>query len=141
VLTGVLYFIQTKVMQAGMPEETRKQTGAMMYMSPVMILIFSITGPAGLTLYWFAGGFVAIGQSLITNLYYKPKLEKEMEKKHGGKPVIKRKKRKRKTVQATETDTESKQLNPAPSAKNRRRNQSPFEQKDRRNTGKQKRNK
>ncbi|WP_368646071.1 membrane protein insertase YidC [Alkalibacterium putridalgicola] len=140
-LTGVLYFIQTKVMQAGMPEETRKQTGAMMYMSPVMILIFSITGPAGLTLYWFAGGFVAIGQSLITNLYYKPKLEKEMEKKHGGKPVIKRKKRKRKTVQATETDTESKQLNPAPSAKNRRRNQSPFEQKDRRNTGKQKRNK
>ncbi|WP_177188590.1 membrane protein insertase YidC [Alkalibacterium subtropicum] len=141
VFTGILYFVQTKVMQAGMPEETRKQSGAMMYMSPVMILMFSITGPAGLTLYWFAGGFVAIGQSLITNLYYKPKLEKEMEKKHGGKPVIKRKKRKRKTVQATETETEANQLNPAPSAKDRRRNRSPFEQKERRNSGKQQRNK
>lgn len=141
VLTGVLYFIQTKVMQAGMPEETRKQSGAMMYMSPVMILMFSITGPAGLTLYWFAGGFVAIFQSLVTNLYYKPKLEKEMEEKHGGKPVIKRKKRKRKTVEATETDAQSKKINPAPSAKDRRRNQSPFEQKNRRNSGKQQRNK
>jgi len=141
VLTGILYFIQTKVMQAGMPEETRKQSGAMMYMSPVMILMFSITGPAGLTLYWFAGGFVAIAQSLYTNLHYKPRLEKEMEKKHGGKPVIKRKKRKRKTVEATETDSKSNKTMPAPSAKNRRNSQSPFEQKDRRNTGKQQRNK
>ncbi|MFO8068856.1 MAG: membrane protein insertase YidC [Alkalibacterium sp.] len=136
ILTGIVYFVQTKVMQAGMPEETRKQTGAMMYMSPVMILMFSVTGPAGLTLYWFAGGFVAIGQSLITNLYYKPKLEKEMEKKHGGKPIIKRKVRERKTVQATETDTK---LNQIPSARNKRRNQSPFEQKELRNSGKQKR--
>ncbi|WP_423188807.1 membrane protein insertase YidC [Alkalibacterium sp. f15] len=136
VLTGVVYLVQTKVMQAGMPEETRKQSGTMMYMSPVMILMFSITGPAGLTLYWFAGGFVAIGQSLITNLYYKPKLEKEMEKKHGGKPIIKRKLRERKTVQATETDTK---LNQAPSARNKRRNQSPFEQKELRNSGKQQR--
>lgn len=139
ILTGIVYFIQTKVMQAGMPEETRKQSSTMMLMNPVMILMFSITGPAGLTLYWFAGGFVAIGQSLITNLYYKPKLEKEMEKKHGGKPVIKRKKPKRKTVEATETDSKSKKLNPAPSAKDRRRNQSPFEQKDKRNSGKQQR--
>ncbi|MER2064521.1 MAG: membrane protein insertase YidC, partial [Alkalibacterium sp.] len=123
VLTGLVYLVQTKVMQAGMPEETRKQSSTMMLMNPVMILMFSITGPAGLTLYWFAGGFVAIAQSLITNLYYKPKLEKEMEKKHGGKPVVKRKKRKRKTVQATESGAQSKQLNPAPSAKDRRRNQ------------------
>ncbi|OJF94318.1 membrane protein insertase YidC [Alkalibacterium sp. 20] len=139
VVTGVVYLVQTKVMQAGMPEETRKQSGAMMYMSPVMILMFSITGPAGLTLYWFAGGFVAIGQSLITNLYYKPKLEKEMEKKHGGKPIIKRKLRERKTVQATETDTKLNQVKQAPSARNKRRNQSPFEQKELRNSGKQQR--
>lgn len=139
VLTGIVYYIQTRVMQAGMPEEQRKQSSTMMLMNPIMILMFSITGPAGLTLYWFAGGFVAIGQSLITNLYYKPKLEREMEKKHGGKPIIKRKKPKRKTVQATETDT--KNIKQAPSSKDRRRNQSPFEQKDRRNTGKQKRNK
>ncbi|GEK91339.1 membrane protein insertase YidC [Alkalibacterium kapii] len=137
-LTGLVYFAQTKVMQAGMPEDARKQSGAMMYMSPVMILMVSITGPAGLTLYWFVGGFVAIGQSLITNLYYKPKLEKEMEKKHGGKPVAKRKKPKRRTVQATQTN--SKQLNQS-SNKNNRRNQSPFEQKGGRNSGKQQRKK
>ena len=137
ILTGVVYFAQTKVMQAGMPEETRKQSGAMMYMSPVMILMVSITGPAGLTLYWFAGGFVAIGQSLITNLYYKPKLEKEMEKKHGGKPVVKRKNSKRRTVQATQTDSSSKQLNQTSTKKNKRNSQSPFEQKNRRNSGKQ----
>lgn len=141
ILTGIVYYIQTRVMQAGMPEEQRKQSSTMMLMNPIMILMFSITGPAGLTLYWFAGGFVAIAQSLITNLYYKPKLEKEMEKKHGGKPVIKRKKPKRKTVQATETDAKSGQVKQAPSARDRRRNQSPFEQKNRRNTGKQQRNK
>ncbi|MDZ7835168.1 MAG: YidC/Oxa1 family membrane protein insertase [Alkalibacterium sp.] len=129
--------MQTKVMQAGYAEETRKQSGAMMYMSPVMILMFSITGPAGLTLYWFAGGLVAIAQSLYTNIHYEPRLEKEMKKKHGGKPVIKRKKRKRKTVEATETDSKSNKTMPAPSAKNRRNSQSPFEQKARRNTGKQ----
>lgn len=140
-LTGAIYYVQTRVMQAGMPEEQRKQSSSMMLMNPIMILMFSITGPAGLTLYWFAGGFVAIGQSLLTNLYYKPKLEKEMKEKHGDKQVVERKKPSRRKIQAEEVTTkQGKQVSPAPSAKDRRRNQSPFESKGRRNSGKQQRN-
>ncbi|WP_161878146.1 membrane protein insertase YidC [Alkalibacterium sp. MB6] len=135
VITGIIYYIQTRVMQAGMPEEQRKQSGTMMLMNPVMILMFSISGPAGLTLYWFAGGLVAIAQSLITNLYYKPKMEKELKEKHGRTKVVERKKRPRKTV----TPAQSGVVNPAPTAKERRKNQSPFEQKGGRNAGKQQR--
>lgn len=140
-LTGAVYYVQTKVMSAGMPEEQRKQSSTMMLMNPVMILMFSITGPAGLTLYWFAGGFVAIGQSLLTNLYYKPKIEKEMKAKHGDKQVVERKKPSRRKINAEEVD--SKQPNRstvAPSAKDKRRNHSPFESKGGRNAGKQQRN-
>lgn len=140
-LTGAVYYVQTKVMSAGMPEEQRKQSSTMMMMNPVMILMFSITGPAGLTLYWFAGGFVAIGQSLLTNLYYKPKIEKEMKAKHGDKQVVTRKKSSRKTIDAEEVDsTQPKRVSPAPSARDKRRNHSPFESKGRRNSGKQQRN-
>ncbi|GAB2492221.1 membrane protein insertase YidC [Alkalibacterium psychrotolerans] len=143
ILTGAVYYLQTKVMMAGMPEEQRKQSSTMMMMNPIMILMFSISGPAGLTLYWFAGGFVAIGQSLITNLYYKPRLEKEMKEKHGDKKVVERKKRKRKTVTAEETPAKGKRATQAPSAKDRRQTNSPFEQKagrNARNSGKQQRN-
>lgn len=139
-LTGAVYYVQTKVMSAGMPEDQRKQSSTMMLMNPVMILMFSITGPAGLTLYWFAGGFVAIGQSLLTNLYYKPKIEKELKEKHGDKQVVERKKPSRKKINAEEVDsTQTKRVTPAPSAKDNRRNHSPFESKNRRNSGKQQR--
>lgn len=138
VVTGLLYYVQSRVMMMGMPEEQRNQSKTMMLMNPVMILMFSITGPAGLTLYWFAGGIVAIIQSLVTNLYYKPKLEKELKEKHGDVQVVERKKRPRK--QTKHVQQERPGASPAPSARERRRNQSPFEQKGRRNAGKQQRN-
>ncbi|GAA0352500.1 membrane protein insertase YidC [Alkalibacterium iburiense] len=138
VVTGLLYYVQSRVMMMGMPEEQRNQSKTMMLMNPVMILMFSITGPAGLTLYWFAGGIVAIIQSLVTNLYYKPKLEKELKEKHGDVQVVERKRRPRK--QTKHVQQERTGANPAPSARDRRRNQSPFEQKGRRNAGKQQRN-
>lgn len=140
IVTGVLYYVQSKVMLMGMPEEQQKQSKTMMLMNPVMILMFSITGPAGLTLYWFAGGFVAIAQSLVTNLYYKPKLEKELKEKHGDVEVVERKKGKRKTT-TTHVEQTRKDVTPAPSARDRRKNQSPFENKGGRNAGKQNRKK
>lgn len=139
VVTGLLYYVQSRVMMMGMPEEQRNQSKTMMLMNPVMILMFSITGPAGLTLYWFAGGIVAIIQSLVTNLYYKPKLEKELKEKHGDVQVVERKRRPRKQTKHVQQDRSG--VSPAPSARERRGNQSPFEQKGRRNAGKQQRNK
>lgn len=133
ILTGVIYLIQTKLMHIGMPEDQRKQQGgAMTWMTPAMMLFFSITGPAGLALYWFAGGFVAIAQSLLTNLYYKPKMEAELKEKHGEQKVVQRTRRpKRKEVKPTSAPTK------APSAREKRHNSSPFENKGRRNEGRQ----
>lgn len=134
VLTGAIYYIQTKLMHVGMPEEQRQQQGgaAMTLMTPVMMLFFSVTGPAGLALYWFAGGFVAIAQSLLTNLYYKPKMEAELKEKHGEQKLVERKRQpKKKEEKDTSVPTK------APSASEKRRNNSPFESKGRRNEGRQ----
>lgn len=98
VLAGIVYYAQSVLMMQGMPEEQRKQSKSMMLMNPLMILFFSLTGPAGLALYWLVGGAIAVVQSYITNQYYKPKIEAEMASKHGPQKMVTRKAKPRKTV-------------------------------------------
>ena len=68
-------------MLLGIPEDQRKQSNTMMLMSPIMLLFISFSSPAGLTLYWLVGGFVAIAESAITTFYYKPKVQAELKEK------------------------------------------------------------
>ena len=91
ILAGIVYYAQSVLMMQGMPEEQKKQSRSMMLMNPLMILFFSLTGPAGLSLYWLAGGVIAVAQSYITNQYYKPKLEAELAAKSGPVKQVKRK--------------------------------------------------
>ncbi len=62
-----------------MPKTTDKATNPMgnslMYVSPIMTLIFSFQFPAGLALYWVAGNIFAIGQQLYVNKYVLKKKE------------------------------------------------------------------
>lgn len=135
-ITGAIYYAQTRVMLLGMPEEQRKQSNTMMLMNPIMLLVISFTSPAGLTLYWLVGGFVAIAQSAITTFYYKPKIQAELKEKHGEVQVVARKPRARKTAEKVEPSTGITSSNNA-SSRNRK-SSSPFESKNRRNEGKQK---
>lgn len=136
--TGAVYFVQSKVMLLGMPEEQRKQSNAMMLMNPIMLLFISFSSPAGLALYWFVGGFVAIAQSLVTTYYYKPKVQAELKEKHGEAQVVERKRKPRKTAEKVDSTDQTS----IPSNQNKK-NASPFENKNqnknKRNQGKQKR--
>jgi len=138
-LTGVIYFFQSKLMQKSMPEAQQKQTGAMMYMTPILMLFISVTGPAGLALYWFAGGIFAIAEALFMNNYFKPKIEKELEEKYGDQKKVERKPQPEKKAPESTVDRDKiREKNVNANPKNRNRNQNGNG--TGRNSGKQNRN-
>ncbi|MBF0787445.1 MULTISPECIES: membrane protein insertase YidC [unclassified Streptococcus] len=77
-VAGILYFFQSLLMQVGMEEEQKNQMKSMMLMNPLMIIFFSWSSPAGVTLYWVVGGLIGIIQQGITNFFLKPKLRRQI---------------------------------------------------------------
>ncbi|HCM88743.1 MULTISPECIES: membrane protein insertase YidC [Vagococcus] len=86
-LAGISYFAQSYISMIGMNEEQKKQMKMMSYMSPIMIIMFSISAPAGVTLYWVIGGIFSCIQSLITNLYHKPKIKADLAEQLEKNPI------------------------------------------------------
>jgi len=89
ILAGIAYLAQGYVSTIGMPEETKSQMKTMMLMNPIMILMFSWSSPAGLALYWLAGGIFAAGQTLLQNHMIKPKIQKQVEDEMNNRPMKK----------------------------------------------------
>lgn len=91
ILAGIAYYFQGRISMIGMPEEQKAQMKSMMFMSPVMILFFSWSSPAGLALYWLAGGIFAIAQTYLQNQLIKPRVRAEvaleMEKNPIKRPI------------------------------------------------------
>jgi len=77
VLSFLTYLLQSYLSLIGIPKDQKKQTGAMLLMSPIMILLFTINSPAGLGIYFFIGGLFACLQTLIINLY-RPRIRKDV---------------------------------------------------------------
>lgn len=121
VITGLIYFLQSKVMISAMPEEQQKTAGATMYMSPVMMLIIGVSSPAGIALYWMVSGIFTFFQQLFNTYYYKPKIENEIEEKLGGLEVVERKNKARREIQAVE-ESDSKSQPQKVSNKERKQN-------------------
>ncbi len=61
VLAGATTFLQQKLMM------TDKSQQAMLYVMPVMLLVFSIRFQAGLVLYWVVGNLLSIGHHYLLN--------------------------------------------------------------------------
>lgn len=78
ILSFLSYLLQGYLSMIGMPAEQRKQMRITMVISPVMILFFTISTPAGLGLYFFIGGIFACIQTLIINMY-RPRIRREIE--------------------------------------------------------------
>ena len=84
---GVLYYIQSLLSLHGVEDETqREQLKKMIYMSPLMIVMFSIFSPASVTLYWVIGGFMMILQQFIVNYIIRPKLRKKVREEFAKNP-------------------------------------------------------
>ena len=84
---GVLYYLQSLLSLHGVEDETqREQIKKMIYMSPMMIVMFSIFSPASVTLYWVVGGFKMILQQFIINYIVRPKLRKKVREEYAKNP-------------------------------------------------------
>ncbi|KIL53195.1 YidC family membrane integrase SpoIIIJ [Jeotgalibacillus campisalis] len=66
-VAGVTTYLQQKIMMAGNPAGMNPQMQMMLYLMPVMIVVFAITFPSALSLYWVVGNIFMIVQTLIIN--------------------------------------------------------------------------
>ena len=84
---GILYYLQSLLSLHGVEDETqREQIKKMLYMSPLMIVVFSVFSPASVTLYWVVGGFMMILQQFIVNYIIRPKLRKKVREEYAKNP-------------------------------------------------------
>ena len=84
---GVLYYLQSLLSLHGVEDEMqREQLKKMIYMSPLMIVVFSLFSPASVTLYWVVGGFMMILQQFIINYMVRPKLRKKVREEYAKNP-------------------------------------------------------
>lgn len=63
-IAGVTTFIQQKIMMAGTANDN-PQMKMMLYVMPVMIVVFAINFPAALSLYWVVGNIFMIVQTYL----------------------------------------------------------------------------
>ncbi len=118
-LTAAIYFIQSRIMVRNMPVEQQRTAGSTMYITPVMMFMFSATGPAGIGLYWLVSGIFSIGQQLFNDYYFKPRIEVEVREKMGPVKKIDRPRRIRRDVTPENANDET---NETQEKKNRNRN-------------------
>ncbi|WP_071130728.1 membrane protein insertase YidC [Enterococcus timonensis] len=91
-LAGLSYLGVSLVSMIGVPDSQRKTMRTMMLMNPLMILFFSFSSPAGVTLYWIVGGIFSMLQTYISNVIMKPKIKAKISeelKQNPPKTVIK----------------------------------------------------
>lgn len=91
-LAGLSYLGVSLVSMIGIPEAQKKSMRTMMLMNPLMILFFSFSSPAGVTLYWIVGGIFSMLQTYISNVIMKPKIKAQIAeemKQNPPKTVIK----------------------------------------------------
>ena len=89
VLSFLIYIGQAYLSLIGVPKSQKKQMKMMLFFSPVMIFVVTISSPAGLGIYFFIGGIFACLQTVIINLY-RPKIRRQVAaqaKKHPVKPI------------------------------------------------------
>ncbi|GFH41622.1 membrane protein insertase YidC 2 [Lactococcus hodotermopsidis] len=88
VVAGAFYFLQSFLSTIGIDEEQKKQMKTMMFMSPLMIIMFSFSSPAGVTLYWVVGGLFGVIQQIIVTFMIKPHLRAKIDREFEENPPV-----------------------------------------------------
>ncbi|MBH0164645.1 YidC family membrane integrase SpoIIIJ [Fictibacillus sp. 7GRE50] len=71
-VAGITTFLQQKIMMGGM-DNPNPQMKMLLYIMPVMIVVFAINFPAALSLYWVIGNIFMIGQTYFITTPMKKK--------------------------------------------------------------------
>ena len=74
IAAGIVYLIQAWLAMQHMPEEQKKASATMMFISPIMIFVFAMIASGAIGLYFVVGGLFALLQSLILH-FQRPGLE------------------------------------------------------------------
>lgn len=72
VLAALGTFVQQKIMMRGQPDNP--QMKIMLYVMPIMILVFAVSLPSALSLYWVVGNIFSIVQSIFIHPSVKPEV-------------------------------------------------------------------
>lgn len=80
-IIAALYLFQAWLSVQALPEEQREQM-KMMYSTPIMMIFFTWSSPAGVALYWLVGGIFSIVQQLLVMFIIKPKLRQIVEEEY-----------------------------------------------------------
>lgn len=67
---AILYYLQVKISMRYVSKEMKSQIKLMSFLSPLMILIPSLTLPAAIPIYWATGAVVMIIQQYLSNKYF-----------------------------------------------------------------------
>jgi YidC/Oxa1 family membrane protein insertase len=138
-LTGLVYFLQSRLMISTMPGEQQQSAGITMYITPIMMIFIGISSPAGVSLYWFVSGVFSVFQQLFNTYYYKPKIEAEVEEKMGDVKTVKRKRKPKKSA-PNASEESGNALNQSQNKKRNRNANGKNNRNRNRNAGKQQRN-
>lgn len=79
IIAGLVYYLQFKVSQSSMPAQQQQQMKFMGLLSPLMIVMFSISAPAALPLYWAVGGLFLILQTVLSRRLYQNNKKTEIK--------------------------------------------------------------
>lgn len=80
ILAGITTFLTQKISMMGMPDNP--QMKMMLWMMPIMILVFAITLPSALSLYWVVGNLFSMAQTYFIK---GPDLKKQAATETAGK--------------------------------------------------------
>ena len=84
VISGAAAYVSTQISMKTGPQMPQQggSTKVMMFMGPVMSLIFGFMMPGALSVYWFVGSVLIAVQELILNKHYKKVLDAEDAVRH-----------------------------------------------------------
>lgn len=88
IIATVFYAIQAVISMIDMPKDQRKQMAVTVVLGPGMMLMVSLVAPAGLTLYFMAGGFVSIIRQVLITFVMNPRIKRRIDAELKEHPVV-----------------------------------------------------
>lgn len=88
IVATLFYVGQSALSLVGMPAEQKKQMQTTVLMSPAITFFISLFAPAGLALYFLAGGMIMIIQQVLTTFVIMPRVKKRVDAEIAENPIV-----------------------------------------------------
>lgn len=87
IISSLFYLIQGLISQVGLSEEQKKLGRSMIFMSPLMNVLFASFAPAGAALYWTIGGIFSCLTSAYVTFNVRPRVKDDVAKEMQDNPI------------------------------------------------------